>query len=167
MYWKKVSFEAFKSDLLSTSDDDFESIEEIYNNIQLPSRATAHSGGYDIRSPISCTLAPGDIVAIPTGVSFIPENLDEEEQCLLIFPRSSFGIKKHGRLLNSVAVIDADYYKAKNEGDIILYIQNFDNHLFLSIDAGERIMQGVLVYYNTMGEEINTERDGGIGSTGI
>ena len=65
----KVSFENFaeavKGDFPEFSDTD---IQEIYDKIQLPGRATRGSAGYDFFAPFSFALAPGETVKIPTGI---------------------------------------------------------------------------------------------------
>ena len=43
---------------------------------------------------------------------------------MLIVPRSSTGIKLGLRLLNTIGIIDADYYLADNEGHIMLFMEN-------------------------------------------
>ena len=65
----KVSFENFaealKGDFPKFSDTN---IQEIYDKILLPRRATRGSAGYDFFAPFSFTLAPGETVKIPTGI---------------------------------------------------------------------------------------------------
>lgn len=129
--------------------------------IPLPRRATAGSAGYDFVCPAEVTLAPGERVLIPTGV-----------RCemaagwvLLLFIRSSLGAKMGLRLSNGVGVIDGDYAFAENEGHILLALTCGDKPVTLS--AGQRICQGVLVPFGTA-EEDNAfaQRTGGFGSTG-
>lgn len=62
--FEKVSFEQFKKDWEYYN----ENIQEIYDNIKLPKRATKGSAGYDFFAPISLTLAPGKTIKIPTGI---------------------------------------------------------------------------------------------------
>ena len=57
----KVSLEQFKKDWIDTFGLDEEAnIEEIYENIKLPRRATAGSAGYDFFAPVRLILEPGD-----------------------------------------------------------------------------------------------------------
>ena len=59
--FEKVSFEQFKDDLLSTSEDFKQlDIEGMYNDIKLPTRSTSHSAGYDISIPYGMELEPGE-----------------------------------------------------------------------------------------------------------
>ena len=86
----------------------------------------------------------------------------------MLFPRSSFGIKKGLALANTVGVIDADYYNNEdNEGLIIIAIRN-EGQIPFTIAKGERFAQGVFLPFlladNT--EVLHEERKGGLGSTG-
>ena len=56
--FEKVSFEQYKKDYLDTFGT-LENVEEIYNNIKLPRRATKGSAGYDYFAPFSFELKPG------------------------------------------------------------------------------------------------------------
>ena len=59
----KVSLEQFKKDWIDTFGLDEEAnIEEIYENIKLPRRATAGSAGYDFFAPVRLILAPGETI---------------------------------------------------------------------------------------------------------
>lgn len=123
-----------------------------------PTRATKGSAGYDIRSTIGVTLDPGKSVVIPTGLK-VHMNPDE---VLLIYVRSSVGIKRHLMLSNGTGVIDSDYHD-----EIMLPLTNYGNEP-VSIEDGERVAQGVFVkYLTTDDDETDGERKGGMGSTGV
>lgn len=65
----KVSFEQFKKDWVDTfGPQDEQKIQEIYDSVKLPRRATAGSAGYDFFAPVRFALAPGETVKVPTGV---------------------------------------------------------------------------------------------------
>lgn len=99
---------------------------------------------------------------IPTGIRCEMS----EEYVMLIFPRSSLGIKKGMTISNTVPVVDADYFFADNEGHIFISIKNNGNDV-LELRSGEKIVQAVFVPFGVADEEeITTERTGGIGSTG-
>lgn len=162
--FKKVSFEQFKKDMIDTFDNLYtdEEIREIYDKIKLPQRATKFSAGHDISIPFSKSITPNDTLKIPTGIRCEME----EGYVMLVFPRSSLGIKKGMYITNTVPVIDADYYNAKNEGHIFICIKNGGDGL-LSLNQNDAITQAVFVPYGVADEEeIITERTGGIGSTG-
>ena len=66
----KVSFEQFKKDWADTFPDmPEEEIIHIYEGIRLPARATSGSAGYDFFTPVPLTLAPGESMKVPTGVT--------------------------------------------------------------------------------------------------
>lgn len=85
---------------------------------------------------------------------------------LLLFVRSSIGIKKHITLANGTGVIDADYYNnPDNEGEIMLALTNNGNE-FWEAYPRDRIAQGVFVKYAVTDDDTaDGDRKGGIGST--
>lgn len=140
-------------------------IREWYDEIELPTRATEGSAGYDIRSPFEYFLKPNATVLIPTGlrVHINPGWF------LAIFPRSSLGMKYRAQLDNTVGIIDSDYYHAENFGHIMVKITN--NTLegkYFKITRGDRIVQGIFMPFGvTIDDNVTTTRTGGIGSTGV
>ena len=103
----KVSLEQFKKDWIDTFGLDEEAnIEEIYENIKLPRRATAGSAGYDFFAPVRLILAPGETIKIPTGIRVEME----PEWVLKCYPRSGLGFKYRLQLNNTVGIIDSDYF---------------------------------------------------------
>ena len=88
-----------------------------------------------------------------------------KDMFLEIVPRSGVGFKTGVRLANQVAIIDADYTESLNEGHIILkFLSGFNS---LEVRAGDRIVQGIFLKYNTTDDDNVTDiRVGGIGSTG-
>lgn len=160
--FEKVSFEQFKRDVLNTLDFILEDeVQGLYDTITLPVRATKHSAGHDFVSPISFVLSPNKSINIPTGIRC---KMDYD-YVMLISPRSSLGIKKGLFILNTIPVIDADYYNAKNEGHIFICIKNNGNEL-LKLEQNESITQAIFVPYGVADDkDVITEREGGIGST--
>ncbi len=129
--------------------------------IPLPRRATAGSAGYDFICPVDVTLAPHQQVLLPSGIrcEMTPGWV------LLLFIRSSLGAKMGLRLSNTVGVIDSDYAFADNEGHILIALTGGDQPVTLT--AGQRICQGVLLPYGTAEEDADfAPRTGGFGSTG-
>ena len=86
----------------------------------LPRRATVGSAGYDFFSPLAITLAPGACVRIPTGV----RARINDGWVLMLFPRSGLGFKYRLQLNNTVGIVDADYFGARNEGHIFIKLTN-------------------------------------------
>ena len=130
----------------------------------LPTRATAKSAGHDFFLKEDVTIQPGKAVFQYTDVKC---RLNRDE-VLLLFVRSSIGIKQHLMLANGTGVIDADYYgNADNDGNIGLTLYNYGSET-VELKAGERIMQGVVVDYKiTENDGAFGSRVGGFGSTGV
>ena len=129
----------------------------------LPRRATAGSAGYDFFSPLSFSLAPGSCVRIPTGVR---ARIDDG-WVLMLFPRSGLGFKYRLQLNNTVGIVDADYFGARNEGHIFIKLTNAGDRT-VSVGAGEAFAQGLFLPFGlTDDDDARGERTGGFGSTGI
>ena len=125
---------------------------------ELPRRATKYSAGYDIYAAVSVEIKPGEKRVIPTNIAV---EMDEDD-VLLIFPRSSYAIKFGLDLVNSVGVIDADY-----KDQIFICYRNTGDEPFF-IKRGDRIAQGVFVkFLKTDDDSASGERRGGVGSTGV
>lgn len=112
----------------------------------------------------SIQLHPGFRTLIPTGLIFdIPTN-----HVLKLFIRSSMALKYGLTLANSTAIIDSDYV----EQTYILVHNTGDTPVVIS--HGERIAQGMLekLHVYDLNERKTrptqkTDRDGGMGSTGV
>lgn len=130
----------------------------------LPKRKTAKSAGYDFVLPCDVRLNPRSVSAIiPTNVkASMPD-----DEVLMLYIRSSIGIKHHVTLANGTGIIDADYFSnPDNDGNIGICLQNNSDEI-VSFRKGERIMQGIFVKYAVCdGDETNEVRKGGFGSTG-
>ncbi len=153
--FEKVSFEQYAKDV--------EKADEIYENIQLPQRATKGSAGYDFYMPYDLTLVPGQTAKIPTGIR--AKIADGWVLCL--FPRSGLGFKYRLQLNNTVGIIDADYYLSDNEGHIFAKITNDSNEgKTLTLKQGEGFMQGIFMPFGLAEDDnVQTIRNGGFGST--
>jgi dUTP pyrophosphatase len=135
----------------------------IQENITLPQRQTLNSAGYDLSAYEDITIEPGEIKFIPTGLKV---KLGESE-VLLVYPRSSLGIKKGLMMSNGVGVIDSDYYNnPQNEGHIMVPLYNFKNTP-VTISKFERVAQGVFqTFLKTEDDQpVSSERKGGFGSS--
>ena len=128
----------------------------------LPRRATAGSAGYDFFSPLAFSLAPGECLRIPTGVR---ARIDDG-WVLMLFPRSGLGFKYRLQLNNTVGIVDADYFGARNEGHIFIKLTNAGDRR-VSVETGEAFAQGVFLPFGlTEDDDARGERTGGFGSTG-
>lgn len=158
--FEKVSYEQFASAFEGESE---EVIQQIYDNIQLPRRATSGSAGYDFFSPIDITLKPGETIKIATGIRVKME----PDWVLKLYPRSGLGFKYRLQLNNTVGIIDSDYYGSDNEGHIFSKITNDTKEgKTIVIKAGEGFMQGIFIEYGiTVDDEVHEVRNGGFGST--
>jgi len=142
----------------------FEKVTRAINAV-LPKRATIGSAGYDfvpnIHAPV--TIAPGQMKVLPTGIkAYMPEGY-----VLLLFVRSSVGIKRGLVIPNSVGVIDSDYVdNPENEGEIFLALWNIGSEI-QTVQPGERIAQGIFVPYHLTDNDnaMSNDRVGGLGST--
>jgi len=133
--------------------------------IDLPSYATPHSAGLDLRAAIDkpVVLKPMERALIPTGFIFeIPEGYEGQ-----VRPRSGLAIKKGITVLNSPGTIDADY-----RGEVKVILVNLGQEEVV-IERGERIAQLIIAPVSRVelveAEEVSaTARgDGGFGSTGV
>lgn len=162
--FEKVNIEQFAMDVVDIFDTFYsvEEIQDMYDSIELPIRATKFSAGHDIKIPFAKALNPNETLKIPTGIRC---KMDEN-YVMFIFPRSSLGIKKGMVIMNTVPVIDGDYYNADNEGHIFICIKNTSEKL-LTLNKNDAITQAVFVPFGVADDdEVTTERCGGIGSTG-
>ena len=132
-------------------------------DLPLPTRATEHAAGYDVRSAEpDFTLSPGEIRVVKTGlVMELP--LDVECQ---VRPRSGLAVRHGITMPNSPGTIDPDY-----RGELKVPLQNLGSESVL-LARGERIAQLVFARFEQprieeSAELTETERGaGGFGSTG-
>lgn len=166
--FEKVSREQFYTDMLDAFESKYEQpdnglLNEIYDNIRLPRRATNGSAGYDIFTPIHIVLEPGKTMKIPTGIRC----KIEPGWFLGILPRSGHGFKYGVRLANTFGIIDCDYYYSDNEGHIFVKLVN-DSCICKTVDipTWQGMAQGIFLPYGlTTDDECDSVRNGGFGST--
>lgn len=130
----------------------------------LPSYATIHSAGMDIRANIETpiTLKPLQRAMIPTGLFIeLPQGYEAQ-----IRPRSGLAAKHGITVLNTPGTIDADY-----RGEIKVILVNVSDEAF-TINDGERICQMVIARHETIEWQLTetlseTDRgEGGFGHSG-
>ena len=156
-------------------------VEPFSTSIKIPTMATDHSACYDVYADLNgrdvtmynvgkkvvkanCRLElyPGDRAIIPTGLKMCCDPGWKIE----LAPRSGNAIKKGLTLINCVGIVDADY---RHEVGILLVNSGIE---VVVIEDTERVAQLSLekVYPVNMiiGQlpETNSNRDGGMGSTG-
>lgn len=133
------------------------------SEFKLPKRATKGSAGYDFFNNTG-----EDIIIKAHSSTKIPTNVSSfmlYGEVLLIYPRSSLGIKYTVRILNTIPVIDSDY-----SGEIIIALQN-DSSEDVVIHKGSAFCQGVFLNHLLASDDDTSEErvqgtSGGIGSTG-
>jgi dUTP pyrophosphatase len=105
----------------------------------LPSYATAHSAGLDLRANLDepIILAPGQRALVPTGLYLeLPEGTEAQ-----VRPRSGLAFKHGVTVLNSPGTIDADY-----RGEVGVLLINHGQEPF-TVNDGERVAQLVVATY--------------------
>lgn len=160
--------------------------EPLHDDVVVPTRATEHSAGYDLRAfllgrptkvmtnggavdrapsrdgaALFVELAPGERAIVPLGFrARLPEGYEAQLRM-----RSSVAFRKGLTMPNAPGTIDADY-----PDEWLVMLRN-DSAAPARIEHGERIAQAVLARYEalewipgTVG--ITTSRSGGVGSTG-
>ena len=133
--------------------------------LNLPTRSTPGSAGYDIAAAENVCLRVGERVLVPTGIKAYMQT----DEYLGIHIRSSLAVKQGLFLANSQGIIDADYYNnPDNEGHILIALVN-GGKKDVVIESGMRIAQGVFCKYLLTDSDAGEKKDarvGGIGSTG-
>ncbi len=138
-------------------------IQRLHPKATLPEYKTDHAAGADLAAclEVPVTLAPGEIVAIPTGIAIeIPSGYEGQ-----VRPRSGLG-KLGLSIPNAPGTIDADY---RGEVKVLLINLSRESH---TIYPGDRIAQLVIApvvraEFSWTSELSETSRGaGGFGSTG-
>jgi dUTP pyrophosphatase len=123
--------------------------------INLPTRKTSKSAGYDIEAAEDKIIKAGQMAVIATGLKAYMQ----DDEYLGIHIRSSLAFKKN---------LNADYYNNEdNEGHIMIGLINFGDE-DVEITKGMRIAQAIFYKFLTIDDEknVDTIRSGGFGSTG-
>ena len=131
-----------------------------------PRRSTSGSAGYDFFAPKTYVVNPGETAIIPTYFKI----LMNQDEVLLIAPRSSFGYNYNMVIKSTIGVIDSDYAgNEKNDGNIIIGVKNNSDKV-LTIEEGKHFAQGIIMKYLVTDDDHEfpkQERVGGIGSTNM
>lgn len=163
--FEKVSYKRFAEDYQECFGSvNQETLQELYQNLKLPQRATSGSAGYDFYTTRDVQLKPGESVKIPTGI----RALMREDYVLLLYPRSGLGFKYRLQLNNTVGVVDADYSASDNEGHIFIKLTNDSKEgKEVILKSGDGFAQGIFMQYGiTEDDAVTEQRNGGFGSTG-
>lgn len=160
----KVSKELFVEAMLDSFPEFSNSdIEDMYEQLELPRRATKGSAGYDFFAPFAFSLPAGETIKIPTGIRCKMN----EDWVLKLYPRSGLGFKYRLQLNNTVGIIDSDYYNSDNEGHIFIKLTNDSKEgKTVEVATGSGFAQGIFLQYGiTIDDDADGERNGGFGST--
>ena len=160
--FEKVTYEQFRKDITDLYGDKYKAVEiqDMWDNIKLPKRATKGSAGYDFFAPFPFTPSVEDGIVIPTGIRC---KIDLG-WVLKIYPRSGQGFRYGMHEYNTVGIIDNDYYYANNEGHIMVKLSC--RKLCPIIDQGVGFCQGIFEIHGITEDDNVTEiRTGGLGST--
>jgi dUTP diphosphatase len=133
------------------------------NDLPLPSYATLHASGMDLRASQDHAISPGERVAVGTGFELaIPEGYEGQVRM-----RSGLALK-HGLVVpNSPGTIDSDY-----RAELKVIIMNLGAETF-HISRGDRVAQLVITPVQRISpievtELSETARgEGGFGHTGV
>jgi dUTP pyrophosphatase len=136
-----------------------------FDDLPLPSYATAGAAGIDLRAAIdeTITVEPGRRMAIPTGIAIaLPPGFECQ-----VRPRSGLAVKNGVTVLNTPGTVDEDY-----RGEIHVILVNLGDEPF-TVERGSRIAQAVFSRYERVAlDEVDALETsgrgaGGFGSTGV
>ena len=172
MHFEKITREQWVKDMVNLYsfehllEENLEKINKLYDGIKLPKRATKYSAGYDFYVSGDVAILSENSGIILTGIRWVCDKEEDKNKVLQIYPRSGIGFRTGVRLMNTVGIIDADYWEGNNEGHIMLKLYNPMNASF-EVKDGDAIVQGVITEYHTCDdeEEVVEKRTGGMGST--
>lgn len=138
-------------------------IKRLDPTIELPQYAKAGDAGFDLRTNIDITLAPGERKLAPTGIAIaLPDGF-----AAFVHPRSGLAIKHGVSMVNTPGTVDAGY-----RGELQIILINHDKTESISFKRGDRIAQMVIqkvesAQFVEVAQLPGTTRsDGGFGSTG-
>ena len=130
---------------------------------RLPEAAHPGDAGLDLRAAEPAKVGPGERAMIPTGLAVaIPEG-----HAGLVLPRSGLASKHGLTLANAPGLIDAGY-----RGEVIVAVVNLDREQAVTIEAGDRIAQLVVVALPSVSPSFvdelpsSTRGEAGFGSSG-
>lgn len=102
--------------------------------VPLPRYAHAGDAGADLITTVDVTIAPGQRVKVPTGVSIaLPDGY-----VALIHPRSGLAAASGVSIVNAPGTVDAGY-----RGEITVLLINLDPEQTVQLRRGDRIAQVV------------------------
>lgn len=138
-------------------------ITKLDSEMATPSYAKPGDAGFDLRTRIDLTLAPGERALAPTGLAIaLPDGF-----AAFVHPRSGLAIKHGVSMVNTPGTVDAGF-----RGELQIILINHDKSESISFKRGDRIAQMVIQKIETaefveVSELPGTTRSAdGFGSTG-
>lgn len=135
-------------------------------DIHLPVRKTKNSACYDLEAAEDIVLPSFKLgskpILIPTGLKAYMQ----DDEVLMLYPRSSSPKKQGIMFPHSTGVVDSDYYEnIDNDGLIMVQVINIKDEEVL-IKKGDTVAQAMFIKY-LITDDDNAEgiRVGGMGST--
>lgn len=136
-----------------------------FDGLSLPHYATTWAAGMDVEAAVdtNLTLAPGQSIAVPTGLSMAIATGHEVQ----VRPRSGLALRHGITVANAPGTIDSDY-----RGEVKVILVNLGDAPFV-ITRGMRIAQLVLApVTRAVIEQVDSLEDtdrgeGGFGSSGF
>lgn len=132
------------------------------HEVTFPIRSTLHSAGYDFFAPMEFTVPAKGTFMIWTNIKAKMHNDEYLMMC------STSGMGKRGiRLVNSIGIVDSDYYGNENtDGNIGLMLENIYDEPY-TFKKEEKIGQGIFMKYLSCDPDnvLDVKRTGGHGST--
>lgn len=110
-------------------------IKRLDASVPLPTYAKGGDAGADLVTRVDVTLAPGERILVPTGISIALPN----GYAAFVHPRSGLAIKHGVSLVNAPGTIDAGF-----RGELQVILINHDLHATVSFSRGDRIAQLVI-----------------------
>jgi dUTP pyrophosphatase len=138
-------------------------VRRLHPRAKLPTRAYPGDAGLDLYALDAAVLEPGQRLSVPTGVAVEIQ----DGQAGLVLPRSGLAARFGIALVNAPGLIDAGY-----RGEIRVLLLNTDRHAAVTLSAGDRIAQLVLVRVETPAVlevdalALSERGGGGFGSSG-
>ena len=151
-------------------------IKAFRDDVVMPTKGTSKAAGYDLCAwtkdyyEETALVQPGSTLIVKTGLNVnIPENYE-----IQIRPRSGLAAKSMISVLNTPGTIDADYCGDGEDFELKVILVNHGKMPF-AIRHGDRIAQMVicelpkieLKEVEEFSSSSNTDRAGGLGSTGV
>ena len=136
------------------------------SGINIPVRKTKYSAGYDIEAAEDIIIPSFKKGQNPTLVKTGLKTYMLDDEVLMLYNRSSNPKKKGLVLINSVGIIDKDYYEnPDNDGHFMFAFVNIKDE-DVTIKKGEAIGQAIFQKYLLSDNDNSQEiRIGGFGST--